>query len=115
MAIPWITALKAIPWATILKQAPVLVEAADNLLSKTKHRKAQAQAANDLQSLKDRLADLENRDQVNAGVVKQLAEQVEALGAASQVIAARVRVTLILAIVAVAAALLALTVVLALQ
>jgi hypothetical protein len=115
MAFPWITALKVIPWTTILKQAPVLVEAADNLLNKAKHRKGQAQTTGDLQPLKDRLTELENRDQVNADVVKQLAQQVEALAAASQVIAARVRVTMILAVVAVAAALFAWAFILALR
>ncbi|MBM3359491.1 MAG: hypothetical protein FJY54_17420 [Betaproteobacteria bacterium] len=106
MAVPWLAALKAIPWTTILRQAPAVVQAADALLTQTRRRQADTEASGETQLLKQRLAELDSRDKQNAEIVKQLADQVQALAAATEVIAARVR-ALLVAAAAVGAALVA--------
>lgn len=85
MAIPWMFALKAIPWGTILSKAPAIAKAADALLSGSEPRRG----ANEMRDLVERVAVLEKRDRANAELVKQVTEQVEAITAATEVIAAR--------------------------
>jgi len=97
LAINLFAALKVIPWVDILKQAPAVAHAADRLLSETRWRKADVQASNELEALRERVAALEQRNQNHAAVVKQLADQVQRLTDASQVVAARLRFAYFLA------------------
>jgi hypothetical protein len=113
MAFPWLTALEAIPWIALLKHAPALVEAADGVLDRAKRRDALSRSGSELQAIGERLAELDARDRANAALAQQLAGELEALAAAIEAIAARVRLALALAIAAAAAALLAWIVVLA--
>lgn len=101
MAIGWLTALKALPWGTILSQAPTVVDAANRLLSRAGQRRGGAEAPPELASLLARIEALEEHDRADAAVMKQLADEVAALAAASQVLALRLRLVLGLAVAAV--------------
>ena len=108
MPISWLTALKALPWGTILSQAPTVVDAANRLLSQTKRTRSQPGSLDDLETLKERVAALEQHDEADAAVIKQLAEQVAEVSRVSQVMARRLRMVLLLAVVAVITAIAAL-------
>ncbi len=97
MPINLLAALKVIPWVELLKQAPAVAHAADRLLSQTRRRTAEAHGTNELEALRERVAALEQRDQDNAVVLKQLADQVESLTDASRIMAARLRFAYFLA------------------
>ena len=108
MGIPWLTALKAIPWDTILANAPSILRSTDALLSETKVRSPAAASRNDLQTLADRVTALEQRDRETAELLTKISTQVAALTTAGEVLEARVRWLLVLAIVASAMSVLAL-------
>ena len=98
MGIPWLLALKAIPWDTILANAPTILRSADALLSDTKARPPAA--SRDIQALADRVAALEQRDRETAELLTRVSTQVGALTTAVEVLEARVRWLLVLAIAA---------------
>ena len=110
MGIPWLLALKAIPWDTILANAPAILRSTDALLSETKVRPAASR--NDLQALADRVAALEQRDRETAELVTRISAQLAALTTAGEVLEARVRWLLVLAIAASVMSVLALGIVL---
>ena len=97
MAIPWLLALRAIPWDTILANAPSILRSADALMSKTKVR-PDAASRNDIQALADRIAALEQRDNEVAELLTRVTAQVAALTTASEVLEARSRWLLTVAI-----------------
>jgi hypothetical protein len=99
MGIPWLLALKAIPWDTILANAPSILRSADELVSKTRAR-PDAASRNDVQALVDRIAVLEQRDRDTAELLTRVTAQVAALTTASEVLAARSRWLLVVAITA---------------
>jgi hypothetical protein len=99
MSIPWLLALKAIPWDTILANAPSILRSANALASKTMVR-PDAASRNDLQALADRIAVLEQRDRDTAELLTRVTAQVAALTTASEVLAARSRWLLVVAITA---------------
>ena len=98
MGIPWILALKAIPWDTILANAPAILRSADALLSETKVRPPAAASRNDIQALVDRVAVLEQRDRETAELLTRISTQVSALTTAVEVLEARARWLLVVAI-----------------
>lgn len=100
MAIPWLKALKAIPWDTILANAPVILRSTETLLSETKSRAPTAATRNDMQALADRVAVLEQRDRETAELLTRISTQVTALTTASEVLEARARWLLVVAIAA---------------
>ena len=100
MGIPWRTALKAIPWDTILANAPAVLRSADTLLSETKVRQHAAASRNDIQALADRIELLEQRDRETAELLTRVSTQVAALTTAGEVLEARVRWLLVVAITA---------------
>ena len=100
MGIPWLLALKAIPWATILANAPAILRSADALLSETKVRPPAAASRNDVQALADRVAVLEQRDRETAELLTRVSTQVAALTTAGEVLEARARWLLVVAIAA---------------
>ena len=112
MGIPWLTALKAIPWDAILANAPSILRSTDALLSETKVRSPAAASRNDLQALADRVTALEQRDRQTAELLTKISTQVAALTTAGEVLEARVRWLLVLAIAAAVMSVLALLVVL---
>src|SRR6185436_19059614 len=99
MGIPWL-ALKAIPWDTILANAPAILRSADALLSDTKVRAPAAASRNDIQALADRVAVLEQRDRETAELLTRVSTQVAALTTAVEVLEARARWLLVVAIAA---------------
>ena len=105
MGIPWL-ALKAIPWDTILANAPSILRSADALLSETKARPPAA-SRNDIQALADRVAVLEQRDRETAELLTRVSTQVAALTVAVEVLEARARWLLAVAIAASAMSVLA--------
>ena len=92
-------ALSAI--GVILRQAPAILAAADALVSRTRRPQVTTQ---DLEGLKQRLSELEQHQQANAALAKDLADATTALAAAAQASAAKARQAFILAIVATAIA-----------
>ena len=99
MGIPWLLALKAIPWDTLLANAPSILRSADALVSKTRAR-PDAASRNDVQALADRIAVLEQRDRDTAELLTRVSAQVAELTTASEVLAARSRWLLVVAITA---------------
>jgi hypothetical protein len=71
----------------IVAKAPSIARAADALLSG--NYTGRAPAATEMRSLSDRLGALEGSGQANAALLKQIAEQIEAMTLASEVMAAR--------------------------
>lgn len=100
MGIPWLLALKAIPWDTILANAPVILRSTEALLSETKVRPPAAASRNDIQALADRVAVLEQRDRETAELLTRISTQVAALTTAGEVLEARARWLLAVAIAA---------------
>ena len=100
MSNPWFLALKAIPWDTILANAPAILRSTEALLSQTKARPPAAASRNDVQALVDRVAVLEQRDRETAELLTRISTQVAALTTASEVLEARTRWLLVLAIAA---------------
>ena len=98
MGIPWILALKAIPWDTILANAPAILRSADALRSETKVRPPAAASRNDIQALVARVAVLEQRDRDTAELLTRISTQVSALTTAVEVLEARARWLLVVAI-----------------
>jgi len=111
MAIGWMTVLKALPWGAILSQAPVVVDAANRLLAQTRRRRPDADAPAELASLQERVEALEEHDRADAAVMKQLAEEVAALARASEVLALRVRLVMLLSVAAIVIGLVAIALV----
>ena len=107
MGIPWLLALKAIPWDTILANAPSILRSADALLSETKVRPPAVTSRNDVQALADRVAVLEQRDRETAELLTRVGTQIAALTTASEVLEARARWLLVVAIAASAMSVLA--------
>jgi hypothetical protein len=99
MGIPWLWALKAIPWDTILANAPSIMRSADALVSKTMVR-PDAASRNDVQALADRIAVLEQRDSETAELLRGVTAQIAALTTAGEVLKARARWLLVVAIAA---------------
>ena len=99
MGIPWLWALKAIPWDTILANAPSILRSADELVSKTM-RRPDAASRSDVQALADQIALLEQRDGETAELLTRVTAQVAALTTATEVLEARARWLLVVAVVA---------------
>mgnify|MGYP001404485585 CR=1 FL=1 len=100
MGIPWLLALKVIPWHTILANVPAILRSADALLSETKVPPGRAASRNDIQALADRVAVLEQRDRETAELLARVTAQVAALTTAGEVLEARARWLLVVAIAA---------------
>jgi hypothetical protein len=99
MGIPWLLALKAIPWDTILANAPAILRSADTLVSRTKVR-PDAVSRTDVQALADRIAVLEQRDSDTAELLTRVTAQLTALTTAGEVLEARLRWLLVVAVAA---------------
>ena len=99
MGIPWLLALRAIPWDTILANAPTILRSAEALVSKTRVR-PDAPTPNDVQALAARIAALEQRDSETAELLTRVTAQVATLTTAGEVLEARARWLLVVAIAA---------------
>jgi hypothetical protein len=88
------SAIKAVPWALLLKNAPQIVKAADALAGRLRARDLPStgdHGAHDVEALESRVAALEEHDRSDAAVLRQMAEQIEALTTNTVMLAARVR------------------------
>ena len=83
------------PWQLILKQAPHLMTAAAELLAISRRRSAEITAANDVQALCDRVAELAKDQQAYVALVKELTEQLNAITEVAHATAARARLAVI--------------------
>jgi hypothetical protein len=99
MAIPWLLALKVVPWGTILANAPAILRSADALARGTRERPDPAAGTN-VQALADRVALLEQRDNETAELLARVTAQVAEMAAAGQVLEARARWSLAVAVTA---------------
>jgi hypothetical protein len=106
MGIPWRLALRSIPWNTILANAPAILRSADALVSKTMAR-PDAASRNDVQALADRIAVLEQRDRETAELLTRVTAQVAGLTTAAEVLEARARWLLVVAVAALVTSVLA--------
>ena len=103
MPVPWLgLAVQAIPWDTLLKQAPAVLDGAIKLIRKTdtRTRRKQSKAptgeiAIQRRDVKQRLEAIEEHEQSNAEVVKQMASQLEVLTRSFEVVSARIWITLL--------------------
>jgi hypothetical protein len=69
----------AVPWQLVLKQAPLLMSAAGDLFMKSRSWSVGIATAKDLNSLRERCAELAKDQQGSAELVKQLTEQLNAV------------------------------------
>ena len=90
--------MPSIPWGTILKNAPAILAAADALLVQARRRSATTEVAGDVNVLRRRLAELGEQQRASAELVRQLADQVNAMTSAAEQTAAKLRVAYALAI-----------------
>jgi len=112
MAWPWLAvAVKTIPWTTLVRRAPDIIDAAASLLTSRKANQAAehvaAKTESQLGDLSRRLESLESHDQATAEVVNQIAEQTRDLTNGMGILAAKVRLLLVLLIATVALAVIA--------
>ena len=103
MAWPWLAAAaKSIPWSTLIRRAPDIIDAAGSLLASRKAgeaaRHAAARTESQLGELQERLASLEAHDQETAEVVNQIAQQTQDLTNGIEILAAKLRLVLLLVI-----------------
>jgi hypothetical protein len=90
--------MPSIPWGTILKNAPAILGAADALLAQARRRTAATEVSGDLNVLRRRIVELDEQQRASAELVKQLADQVNAMTLAAEQSAARLRLAYGLAI-----------------
>jgi hypothetical protein len=90
--------MPSIPWKTILKNAPMLLGAADALLAQARQRSVATEIGGDVNVLRQHVARLEEQQRASAEVVRQLADQVNAMTVAAEQSAARLRIAYALAI-----------------
>jgi hypothetical protein len=81
--------MSGIPWQLILKQAPSLIDAASRLLSLPRPRPEAVAAAKDLNALRDQVAVMAKDQQAQADLLKQVADQLNAIASGAQVAAKR--------------------------
>ncbi len=97
-------AVKTIPWSTLIRRAPEIIEASATLLARRKGdqtaERAVAETEVQIDTLRDRLDTLEIHDQENAKLVEQIAEQLQDLTNGVEVVAARVRLLLVVLVLA---------------
>lgn len=81
----------------ILRQAPVILAAADALVSRTRRPQVTSE---DLDGVRQRLGELEQHQQANAAIAKDLADATTAMAGAIQTSAAKTRQAFLLAVAA---------------
>jgi hypothetical protein len=90
--------MPSIPWGIILKNAPALLAAADALLVQARRRTVATDVGGDLNALRRRVAELDEQQRASAELVRQLADQVNAMTQAAEQSASKLRLAYALAI-----------------
>jgi len=99
MAVPWLAALKAVPWSTLLSQAPTLIEHSRKLFTRASTPIA-TPTPDALSEIRARLDTLDSNTRTQAELLRQIAEQMQRLTLGLEVVAARTRLALWLALAA---------------
>ena len=86
-----------IPWATILKHAPTIVAAAERLLGHTASNRFNKKT----EGIEARLDRLEDTSAESAKLLREMAQQIQAIAAAQEAMVRRTRIGVTLAAVAV--------------
>ena len=97
---PW-GFLARLPWAAILSDAAVLLKRANDLRD-SRIQPAVTPASNDIEALRQRLAELEKQQRADAEMIQQLATEIATIAAAAETTAARLRQAYLLAIAGIA-------------
>ena len=102
MPTPWLAAaLKAIPWSTLLSQAPSLIEQSRKLFVRLRVPTDDTPPRPDvLEEIRARLDTLDSNSRTQAELLRQITEQMQRLTLGLEVVAARTRLALGLAAVA---------------
>ena len=107
MALPWLAALRVIPWRTILANAPAIARSADALLSRTTQRPHADSSRDPHRLLAERIAAVEQRDRETAELLTRVTDQLASVTAATEVLEARTRWLLMIAVAALVLAIVA--------
>jgi hypothetical protein len=91
------------PWQIILSQAPALISAATELLTKSRRWSADIATTRDLDALRGRCAELARDQQEYAELVKRLTEQLDAVSGLIDATAKRARLAVVVGGVGLAA------------
>lgn len=94
----FLSALKTIPWKALIAQAPVIINSASNLLQSIPRSPKETESdekQNNIEQLQTRLESLEGSHQQNAEIVKQIADQLQAVTETLPVLGARLRLLLL--------------------
>ena len=102
---PWVF-LARLPWTAILTETAVLLKRANDL-RESRIQPAVTPAANDIEALRQRLAELEKQQRADAELIQQLATEIATIAAAAETTAARLQQAYLLAIVGIAFGMLA--------
>lgn len=104
MSVSWLAALKAIPWSTLLSQAPTLIEHSRKLFTRTPPTAPATPPSPDvLSEIRARLDTLDSNSRTQAELLRQITEQMQRLTLGLEVVAARTRLALWLAALALVA------------
>jgi hypothetical protein len=99
--------LARLPWLTILTEAGALLKRAKDLRDSRIQPAAVIPASNDIEALRQRLAELEKQQRADAELIEQLATEIAAIAAAAETTAARVWQAYLVAIIGIAFSVLA--------
>jgi hypothetical protein len=98
---PWVF-LATLPWAAILTETAALLKRAKDLRDSRIQPAVILPASNDIEALRQRLAELEKQQRAEADMIQQLATEIATIAAAAETTAARLRQAYLLAIVGIA-------------
>jgi len=108
MALPWLAALRVVPWRAIIENTAAIARAADALVSRTATPRSPGDSPQEAHRLlADRVAALEQRDRETAELLTRITNQLADVTAATEVLEARSRWLLMIAVAALVLALLA--------
>jgi hypothetical protein len=108
MALPWLAALRVIPWGAIVENAPAIARSAHALLARTTTPRSRADSpAETHRLLAERVEALEKRDRETVELLTRVTDQLADMAAATEMLAARARWLLVIAVAALILALVA--------
>lgn len=111
MAWAWLAvAVKSLPWTAIARRAPEIIDSSARLLATHGASKAAKRAASQTDALRARVETLEAHDEETARVMEEMAAQLQDLTNVVEVLAARVRLLVLLVAAATLAGIVALLV-----
>jgi hypothetical protein len=103
---PW-TTLARLPWGTILEGTAALLKRANDLRDARAEPRVVSPPSSDVDTLRQRLADLEKQQRADAEMIQQLASEIATIAAAAEATAAKARYASLIAIAGLSVAVLA--------